>query len=124
MTRIVRSRNLSAQPERKFEIDPALIIHHQKASRDQKTNRDQINSQDQKYDPDQKEGGVGPDKVLGHYHSHPDGLAAPSIHDQAQNYDTSLIWVIVQITDGVAVDMKAFATEPETGRLKAILLNP
>jgi len=86
VTKIIPSPNLSATPEKTFEIDPALIIYHQKDCR------------------------TGPDKIIGHYHSHPDGQAAPSLHDKQQNYDADLIWVIVSVTEEGAQEMNAFAT--------------
>ncbi|MCF6215010.1 MAG: M67 family metallopeptidase [Emcibacter sp.] len=86
VTKVIPSPNLSATPEKSFEIDPALIIHHQRDCR------------------------AGSDKIIGHYHSHPDGQAVPSTHDHAQNYDEALIWVIVSVTKKGAQDMNAFAT--------------
>ncbi len=98
ITKIIPSPNLSNRPERAFDIDPALIIHHQKQYR------------------------AGGDKIIGHYHSHPDGQAQPSRHDREQNYDADLIWLIIQVTDSMARDMAAFATDPESGQLTPILL--
>lgn len=99
VTDIVISPNLSGEPERNFEIDPALIIAQQ------------------------KQGRSGKGEILGHYHSHPDGQARPSTRDQAQNYDPDLIWLIVQVTGGVAREIAAFATEAKTGQLTAIAMN-
>lgn len=87
VTEIISSPNLSDTPERSFEIDPSLIIALQKKYRGHD------------------------EKIIGHYHSHPDGQAAPSIHDQAQNYDESLIWLIVSVTESGAGDMKAYSTK-------------
>ncbi len=98
ITKIVPSPNLSNRPECSFDIDPALIIHYQKTCRS------------------------GGDKIIGHYHSHPGGQAEPSRHDREQNYDADLIWLIIQVTDGMARDMRAFATEAETGQLTSIPL--
>lgn len=98
VTDIVISPNKAEDPARNFEIDPALILQHQKESR------------------------LGHDRIVGHYHSHPDGQAVPSAQDQSQNYDTDLVWVIVQVTGGVAQGMAAFATDPQTGLLAAIPL--
>jgi len=86
VTQVVPSPNLSHQPEKAFEIDPALIIHHQKNCRG------------------------GALKIIGHYHSHPNGAAEPSSHDQDQNYDEALIWVIISVTKDGAQDINAFAT--------------
>ncbi len=97
-TNIVTSPNMAEHPAKNFEIDPALILQHQKNSR------------------------LGHDRILGHYHSHPDGQAQPSVDDQAKNYDDELIWVVVQVTGGVALAMNAFASDPDTEQLTAIPL--
>jgi proteasome lid subunit RPN8/RPN11 len=34
-------------------------------------------------------------RIIGHYHSHPDGQAAPSVHDLAMAHDPEAIWVVV-----------------------------
>jgi len=99
VTTVIPSPNLSDSPEKNFEIDPALIIQHQKKGR------------------------AGNDDIIGHYHSHPDGKAQPSARDQAQNYDTSLIWLIVSVTAGGIQDMNAFASKDESGSLESIPLN-
>lgn len=98
VTDVVPSLNLAEQPQKNFEIDPTLIIRYQKKTR----------------------GRV--EKILGHYHSHPDGRAKPSIHDQGRNYDSELLWMIVQVTGGLCRDMKAFGVEKESGRLGTIPL--
>jgi len=109
VTKVIASPNLSATPEKAFEIDPALIIHHQKATRNQKAPRNQ------------KDGCRGPDKIMGHYHSHPNGQAQPSQHDQEQNYDTALIWVIVSISKKGAQDINAFASHD--GQLASVAIS-
>ena len=46
--------------------------------------------------------------ILGHWHSHPDGQAQPSLTDLEQAYEPHLIWLIVS-TDGRAIlDRGAF----------------
>ncbi|NOZ64944.1 MAG: M67 family metallopeptidase [Alphaproteobacteria bacterium] len=96
---VIPSPNLSDSPEKNFEIDPALIIHHQRKAR------------------------AGSDSIIGHYHSHPDGAAQPSVRDQAQNYDSDLIWLIVRVTADSPQDMNAFASNVEGGSLAPIPLN-
>lgn len=98
VTKIIASSNLADHPTKNFEINPALILQYQKESR------------------------LGHDRILGHYHSHPDGQANPSARDQDNNHDTDLIWVIIQVTGGVALGMNAFATDPKSGQLTAIPL--
>jgi len=84
VTEVVPSRNLSPDPDISFEIDPALIIAFQKKARS------------------------GEDKIIGHFHSHPDGEARPSDRDQEQNYAPELIWVIVSVDNGKVMNVNAF----------------
>jgi proteasome lid subunit RPN8/RPN11 len=46
-----------------------------------------------------------PRRIVGHYHSHPGGPAAPSAHDLAMAHDPEAIWLIVAPTSG---EMAAF----------------
>lgn len=63
--------NVAADPARHFEIEPAALLAAHRAARQ-----------------------GGPD-VLGHYHSHPTGVAEPSVADAAQAMADGAIWVIV-----------------------------
>jgi proteasome lid subunit RPN8/RPN11 len=63
--------NVSADPSRNFEIDPAALIAVHK---------------------DARTGGV---PLLGYFHSHPNGLARPSASDIAQAAPDGLIWLII-----------------------------
>ncbi|MES2422700.1 MAG: M67 family metallopeptidase [Pseudomonadota bacterium] len=63
--------NVAINPARTFEIDPrALFAAHRRA----------------------RSGGLA---VVGHYHSHPSGLPAPSARDAAQAMGDGAIWVIL-----------------------------
>ncbi len=63
--------NVHPEPMRHFEIDPkALIAAHRGA----------------------RAGGL---ELLGYYHSHPDGLAEPSVIDRASASGDGRIWAIV-----------------------------
>jgi len=73
VTRIAESRNLAASPRDRFEIDPALQLHWQRALR-----------------------GTG-ETVIGHYHSHPQGPAAPSATDIGEANDPALLWLITSL---------------------------
>lgn len=64
-------RNVHAQPARHFEIDPAELLRAHRAAR-----------------------GGGP-RVIGCYHSHPSGNAAPSATDAANANPDGTIWLIV-----------------------------
>ncbi|MBX9729819.1 MAG: M67 family metallopeptidase [Sphingomonas sp.] len=63
-------RNVAADPSMAFEIDPAALFAAHKAMR------------------------AGGPKVIGHYHSHPTGLAAPSAVDAAAAMGGEL-WLII-----------------------------
>jgi desampylase len=68
---VIPARNVHAQPETHFEIDPRALIAAWKAER---------------------EGGP---VVAGFYHSHPNGLAEPSMTDRAQAVGDGRVWAIV-----------------------------
>jgi len=85
--RVVLSENISPTPTRHFEIDPALIIQYQKISR---------------------AGGVA---IMGHFHSHPEGQALPSDTDRAHLYDKNMVWCIVSVAKGRAMEMKAYVPD-------------
>ncbi|PXW77582.1 proteasome lid subunit RPN8/RPN11 [Blastomonas natatoria] len=74
--------NVADDPHVRFEIDPAALIAAERAAR------------------------AGGPQVLGHYHSHPNGLATPSPRDAADAARDGRIWLIVasgQITAWRAV---------------------
>lgn len=66
-----RCANVADQPETRFEIDPAALIAAHKADR------------------------AGEAKLIGHYHSHPNGACAPSEADRAEALDAGRYWLIV-----------------------------
>lgn len=84
VTGVETSRNL-APVDRcdRFEIDPAVLLRLQKAAR------------------------AGAPRMIGVFHSHPGGAAAPSETDLAQAWQTGMIWLITGVTAGVA-ESRAF----------------
>lgn len=62
--------NVAAHPERGFEIDPAALLRWHREAR-----------------------GMGL-AVVGHYHSHPNGVARPSATDAARAAEDGQLWVI------------------------------
>lgn len=62
--------NVHPAPARHFEIDPAALIAAHKAAR------------------------AGGPRVLGYFHSHPNGLARPSATDAALAAHDGLVWAI------------------------------
>ena len=63
--------NIHPAPENRFEIDPQALVYAHRAAR---------------------EGGP---KVLGYYHSHPNGLERPSTTDEAMATGQGLVWAII-----------------------------
>lgn len=63
--------NVAADPARRFELDPAALLAAHRAAR-----------------------GGGP-AIVGHYHSHPSGVAAPSVCDAEAAAADGAIWLIV-----------------------------
>lgn len=71
VTAYAPAANVHVQPHRFFEIDPAALIAAHRAMR-----------------------GGGP-RLVGYYHSHPSGPAAPSETDRAMAAADEMIWAIV-----------------------------
>ena len=85
VTRIVDSPNVRRDRARdRFEIDPKIRFAVERELRD------------------------GMDRVVGHYHSHPDHPARPSATDLEMAFEPSLIWVIVGVEAGRAAAVAAF----------------
>ena len=70
IARAVPADNVHPEPERHFEIDPAVLIAALR---------------------EEREGG---EQVLGYYHSHPNGMASPSGEDQACASGDGRVWAI------------------------------
>jgi proteasome lid subunit RPN8/RPN11 len=82
VSRAHASANLGKQPTR-FEIDPRLWVDLARAL------------------------GKGPNRVVGLYHSHPDGPAQPSAVDLGAAWGEELIWLIVSVSKGEAIQVTA-----------------
>ncbi len=69
--RVQRCENVADRPTTRFEIDPAALIAAHKAER------------------------AGGAKLIGHYHSHPGGVCAPSEADRAEAFEAGQYWLII-----------------------------
>lgn len=90
------SINLAADPERAFEIDPALLLRCHREAR------------------------AGGPALIGWYHSHPAGGAGPSATDAARAVEAGKLWLIA--TPG---GLGAFVSTPDgpiEGRFAAATL--
>lgn len=91
VSRVVPTLNRAAVPRRAFEVDPAVHIALLRTLRERA-----------------KEGGEPVERVIGHYHSHPDAPAIPSARDQAQATEPGTIWLIVAASASGAGEIRAW----------------
>lgn len=85
VTRIVDSPNVrSDRAHDRFEIDPKVRLDVERSLR----------GTDQ--------------RVVGHFHSHPDHPAQPSDTDLANAFEPDLVWIIVGVAQGRAGEVRAF----------------
>lgn len=75
ITAYLPCRNVAADPRRAFEIDPAQLIAAHRLAR------------------------LGGPEIVGHYHSHPAGVATPSPRDAAAAVPDGSLWLIVAGSD-------------------------
>ena len=82
--RVICAKNILANNTNdRFEVDPATRIRLEKEIR----NTDE--------------------KLIAHFHSHPDNKAVPSIHDLKSVNEPELIWVIISVIKGMASEITA-----------------
>lgn len=108
VSRIVPSANVAAEPDRRFEIDPALRFRLMRERRERAGG----------------EGAADPaaEEIIGHYHSHPDGAAAPSATDLAMAYEPELVWLIVAVARGRAGEITAHLPDADRSRFTALAI--
>ena len=83
-------QNVAADPAKAFEIAPQDIFNAHRKARVQEI------------------------EILGHYHSHPNGLPKPSRYDMAAISDVYAIWLIQPLEMGRARALQAYAIAAET----------
>lgn len=94
VSRVIESANLAAEPAHRFEVDPAVRFAAMRALRG------------------------GPEDIVGHYHSHPDGEAMPSDTDYAMTYEPEMVWLILAVKAGAAAELAAHRVDMEAGRFR------
>ena len=62
------------------------------------------------------------ERIIGHYHSHPDHPAKPSEHDLEQAYEPDLVWLITAVIKGHAGKTLAWRLNRESGAIADIEL--
>jgi len=98
----VASANLAAEPQRHFEVDPALYLRLRLAAATELSGA----------------------RLIGLYHSHPEGGAMPSASDAAQAWQEGWIWLIVPLASGHAGTPGAFRLARMGGPFEAEALAP
>ena len=79
------SANVAEPPRtRRFEVDPKLRLRLERELRE------------------------SPDSVIGVYHSHPDGSAAPSKTDISMIFEPDMVWLITAVADGRAGETRGW----------------
>lgn len=96
VSRAVPCDNVASEPSHRFEIDPAALIAAHRAAR------------------------IGGPAVIGHYHSHPTGLAEPSPRDAADAAPDGSIWLIAG--GGTVTAWRAVAAGRRHGRFDPLTL--
>lgn len=79
VTRVVPSPNLAADRRKGFEVDPGLRFRMMRELQD----------------TDQR--------IIGHFHSHPDVPPLPSRHDLAMAFEPDFFWIITAVYGGQAL---------------------
>ena len=75
---VICTKNISDQPTTRFEIDPTVLLTVM------------------------KDGRMKGQKIIGHFHSHPDQNAEASENDKAMISDENFIWLIISVMQGRA----------------------
>ena len=97
ITRVEVSPNRSEQNKHdSFEIDPQLRFDLMRELKD------------------------GPQRIIGHFHSHPNGPAQPSTRDANQTWEPALIWVITAVESGQAGETAAYAFDEKTNQFRTL----
>ena len=66
----------------------------------------------------------GPEQIVGHFHSHPNGAAQPSARDAQQAWEPALVWVITSVAKGQPSETAAFAFDEESRAFRSLEIHP
>jgi proteasome lid subunit RPN8/RPN11 len=65
----------------------------------------------------------GPEKIIGHYHSHPNQSGKPSTRDLKMAFEPEFIWLIIPVDNGLAQRPQAHIVDQEKKKFCEIKLN-
>lgn len=86
--KMLPARNVARDPARSFEIDPATLLAAHRGAR------------------------VAGQRVIGHWHSHPNGRCEPSARDAARATENGQIWLIIAAGSVTAWSARARGNGP------------
>lgn len=90
ITRVVSSRNMKENDRQdRFEVDPKVRFNVM------------------------RETDGTSERIVGHYHSHPDHPPEPSETDKSMVWEPELVWLITGVKDGIATGTKAHLPTPD-----------
>jgi proteasome lid subunit RPN8/RPN11 len=99
VTRVVASANVAEDGVHdRFEVDPWVRLEVMRALEDQS------------------------ERLVGHFHSHPDHPAQPSPRDLDMAWEPELVWLITSVVDGQAIHTTAHVLDPEGRQFREICL--
>lgn len=84
VTRVVDSPNIAERGHDRFEVDPRVLLSLMKSLRGT------------------------PERMIGHWHSHPDHPAAPSATDLSRAWEPGLVWLICGVSGGAETELAAW----------------
>lgn len=64
----------------------------------------------------------GPERIVGHYHSHPDHPAQPSARDLERAWEPDLVWLITAVAGGQAIHTTAHVLDAEGRQFREVPL--
>jgi proteasome lid subunit RPN8/RPN11 len=98
VTHVIASRNLSeSDTHDSFEVDPKVRFDLMRDLH-------------------------APERMIGHYHSHPNHPPLPSDRDIAMAYEPDLVWLITGVDGGRATETTAHLLNRDTGKSRQIEL--
>lgn len=92
------ARNVAERPRERFEVDPQI-----------------------RFDLMRRLRGTS-ERIVGHYHSHPDHPAAPSRHDAEMAFEPDLVWLILAVVAGRAAAITAHIRDPDGEGFRSLAL--
>jgi len=95
---VYESANVADDRRARFEVDPGLRLRLQRQAR------------------------ADGARVVGLFHSHPNGAPVPSETDRASIWEPDLVWLITALDDGVVTETRAYAVDEAAQDFRALAL--